>query len=117
MSYYIPVTVLFTIQIQGGQAPYTITLKYGDGTQETFQSYSRVATKTHTYQKAGNYTPSVSVKDNIGQTATAQANTLQALAPTPIQKLSVSLMTNVQQQAQPFYILAGQAKPFYIQAF
>jgi len=106
MSYYIPVTVLFTVQIQGGQAPYTITLRYGDGTQETFQSYSKVATKIHTYQKAGNYTPSVSVKDNIGQTATAQANTLQALAPTPIQKLSVSLTSSVQQQAQPFFIQA-----------
>jgi len=104
VSYYIPVTVLFTVTIQGGQPPYTITLNYGDGTQETFQSTSQVATKTHTYQKAGNFTPSVTVKDNIGQTATAQANTLQAVAPTPIQKLSVSLMASVQQQAQPFYI-------------
>jgi len=104
VSYYIPVTVLFTVQIQGGRPPYTITLNYGDGTQETFQSTSQVATKTHTYQKAGNFTPSVTVKDNIGQTATAQANTLQAIAPTPVQKLSVSLMASVQQQAQPFYI-------------
>jgi len=106
VSYYIPVTVLFTIQIQGGQPPYTIMLNYGDGTSETFQSTSQVATKTHTYQKAGNYTPSVTVKDNIGQTATAQANTLQAIAPTPIQKLSVNLTSTVQQQAQPFYIRA-----------
>jgi len=104
VSYYIPVTVLFTVTIQGGQPPYTITLNYGDGTQETFQSTSQVATKTHTYQKAGNFTPSVTVKDNIGQTATAQANTLQAVAPTPVQKLSVSLIASVQQQAQPFYI-------------
>jgi len=106
VSYYIPVTVLFTVQIQGGQPPYTITLNYGDGTSETFQSTSQVATKTHTYQKAGNFTPSVTVRDNIGQTATAQANTLQAIAPTPIQKLSVSLMASVQQQAKPFYIQA-----------
>jgi PKD repeat protein len=105
MSYYIPVTVLFTIQIRGGQPPYSVTMDYGDGTTETFTTSSQTNQRTHTYNKAGQFIPKVTVKDSIGQTANAQASQLTAQAPIQVQALSVTLTAQVQQIGQQYQIV------------
>jgi hypothetical protein len=111
MSYYVPVTVIYTVTIKGGQAPYQVTMDFGDGTTQT-ATVSTQATSTtpatvqftKTYNTPATYVPKVTVRDNVGQTATAQAS-LNAISPTQIYQLSVSLGYTVQSQGQSYKIV------------
>jgi PKD repeat protein len=104
VGYYVPVTVLFTINIRGGKPPYTVTMDYGDGTSETFTTSETTVTKTKTYSAPGNYVPKVTVTDAVKQTASASADTLSAISPETITKLAVSLTWSLQTQGSSFVI-------------
>jgi PKD repeat protein len=105
VGYYVPVTVLFTINIRGGKPPYTVTMDYGDGTSETFTTSETTVTKTKTYSSPGNYVPNVTVVDAVKQTTSASAATLSAISPETIAKLSVSLTWTMQTQGSTFVIV------------
>jgi PKD repeat protein len=57
-----PITVAFDPQVQGGDAPLTFAWDFGDGNTSTTRNPS------HTYQTPGNYTASVTVTDDNGDT-------------------------------------------------
>jgi hypothetical protein len=105
VGYYVPVTVLFTINIRGGKPPYNVTMDYGDGTSETFTTSETTVTKTKTYSTPGNYVPKVTVVDAVRQTASASAATLPAIAPETITRLAVSLTWSPQAQGETFVIV------------
>ena len=79
-----PCEVSFIIRAQGGQAPYTYTVNYGDGGSFTTQSQSAgesvkvVKTSSallnyaHTYSSQGSYSWSVNVVDALGYSANQQ---------------------------------------------
>jgi len=109
-GYYAPVTIALTVSISGGQAPYTVTVNFGDGTSSTQTTSSTSVVVTHTYSNPGSYTPSVSVKDNVGQTATASAPTLNVISPTVIPKLSITATYSVSSQGSS-YIIGSPISP------
>jgi len=71
----IPSTQTFTYQVtlRGGQAPYTLTIDWGDDTQD-INTYVRAGTVTisHNYTSPGYYTIIVSISDSHGSTSTLQ---------------------------------------------
>lgn len=66
----------FDIAIQGGNAPYTVTVNFGDG--ESLQQSSSETTLTipHSYSEYGTYniTVTVDTSDGVSQTMVALAN-------------------------------------------
>lgn len=64
-----PLAVTFTPEVVGGSAPYQLTWNFGDGSSAT----GGLAPVTHTYQKAGTFTPQLTVKDASGSSDTWSA--------------------------------------------
>jgi PKD domain-containing protein len=62
------------ISINGGTAPYALSVDWGDGKGATLYSeqFSGLVTVSHTYASAGTYTVIVKASDKIGQTAFLQ---------------------------------------------
>jgi hypothetical protein len=61
-------SITFSASIQGGTAPYTWSVNYGDGTSSPYASTSTIS---KTYNKAGTYTAVATAKDATGKTATS----------------------------------------------
>ncbi len=55
------------LTITSGKSPYGITVDWGDGEIETFQSVDNNYRLTHAYESAGNYNASVTVTDENGE--------------------------------------------------
>lgn len=62
------------IIINGGTAPYALSIDWGDGSQPQLQSEANSGdvTLTHTYQNAGTYTITIQATDKNGETAYLQ---------------------------------------------
>jgi hypothetical protein len=105
MSYYIPVVILYTITIRGGKPPYNVTINYGDGTSETLTTSETTIQRTKTYNRVGTIAPNTTVKDSVGQTATAAATPFSTLQPETVQRLSVEMTGTLQSQSSPITIL------------
>jgi hypothetical protein len=61
-------SISFSSTIQGGTAPYTWSVNFGDGTSSSFSSASSVS---KTYSSAGTYSAVATAKDAAGKTATS----------------------------------------------
>jgi len=73
--------VSYQVSIEGGQAPYAIAVEWGDGQHSLLsQATSGNFAITHTYQKAGGYHGSYSIKvsatDAVGQQTNLQLLTI-----------------------------------------
>ncbi len=64
LSGTVPLTVNFTAGANGGEAPYTYSWSFGDGTASTTQNAA------HVYTAAGTYAVKLTVTDHTGTTAT-----------------------------------------------
>jgi PKD repeat protein len=64
-----PLTVKFTTSVEDAAAPITYTWDFGDGSPP-----SSDASPTHVYQKAGEFTATVTVKDSKGKTGSEEAD-------------------------------------------
>ena len=64
-----PLTVKFTTSVEDAAAPITYTWDFGDGSPP-----SSDASPTHVYQKAGEFTATVTVKDAKGKTGSEEAD-------------------------------------------
>jgi hypothetical protein len=62
-SPYAPATYYMEILAEGGRPPYSYHWDFGDGQQ------SKERALNHTYQNPGTYTPTATVTDSVGQTA------------------------------------------------
>ncbi len=62
------------ITINGGTAPYALSIDWGDDSQQTLLSeqYAGVVTIKHTYQSAGTYNITIEATDKSGETAFLQ---------------------------------------------
>lgn len=60
----------FSASIQGGTAPYTLSVNFGDGTSSSSTS-ALASTIVKTYNSAGTYTAVATAKDAAGKTATS----------------------------------------------
>jgi hypothetical protein len=60
--------ISFSATIQGGTAPYTWSVNFGDGTSSSFSSTASVS---KTYSTAGTYSAVATAKDAAGKTATS----------------------------------------------
>ena len=104
MSYYPPVSVSFTVSITGGLPPYTVTMNFGDGTTpQSTSTSSTTVTFSHTYNTSGSFTAQATVKDSIGQSASAQT-TINVASPITVYQLSVSLQSTVQSSGSRYKI-------------
>jgi len=56
-----PLTVNFSCSVSGGESPYTYSWNFGDGSTSTTKNPS------HTYNKTGNYTASLTVTDSANR--------------------------------------------------
>jgi hypothetical protein len=65
--------VMFSASIKGGTAPYTWSVKFGDGTTSASTSASSI---TKTYSSAGTYTAVATARDSTGKTATSNPVTI-----------------------------------------
>jgi hypothetical protein len=66
-------SVSFSATIQGGTAPYTWSVNFGDGTSSSFTSATSVS---KTYSAAGTYSTVATAKDSTGKTATSSPVTI-----------------------------------------
>ncbi len=66
-----PLTVKFTSSVDDGTPPFTYSWDFGDGS-----AASTEANPTHVYQKAGEYTATVNVKDSKGLTGSEEYDVL-----------------------------------------
>jgi hypothetical protein len=62
-SPYAPATYYMEILAEGGRPPYSYHWDFGDGQQSNERALN------HTYQNPGTYTPTATVTDSVGQTA------------------------------------------------
>jgi PKD repeat protein len=73
----IPLTVTFTFSMSGGFTPYTWTLDFGDGSPVLSNPTSP---QSHTYDKAGSFTATLTVTDALGATALVRARIASTIA-------------------------------------
>jgi hypothetical protein len=66
-------SVSFSATIQGGVAPYTWSVNFGDGTSSSFTSAASVS---KTYGAAGTYSAVATARDSTGKTATSSPVTI-----------------------------------------
>jgi PKD repeat protein len=66
-----PLTVKFITSVEDAAPPLTYTWNFGDGSPASGE-----AAPTHVYQKAGEYTATVSVKDSKGQTGSEEVDVI-----------------------------------------
>jgi PKD repeat protein len=66
-----PLTVKFTTSIEDGTPPYTYSWDFGDGS-----AAGTDANPNHVYQKAGEFTATVNVKDSKGVTGSEEYDVL-----------------------------------------
>ncbi len=81
--------VTFTATADGGTPPYTARFDFGDHTSAMVTSSQTPLTATHAYDAPGSYTPSVTVADSVGASATASTPAL-TIAAGPAVAASVS---------------------------
>ena len=105
-------SIAFSANIQGGTAPYTWSVQFGDGTTSP---YSSATTISKTYSSAGTFSAVATAKDSAGSTATSlpvtivitpQSNTLSVktvdLAGNPINGYYITLSQNGAQISSAF---------------
>src|SRR5581483_7520068 len=105
-------SIAFSANIQGGTAPYTWSVQFGDGTTSPFSSATTIS---KTYSSAGTFSAVATAKDSAGSTATSlpvtivitpQSNTLSVktvdLAGNPINGYYITLSQNGAQISSAF---------------
>ncbi len=85
------------ITITGGVKPYTLVLKWGDGTTESLAvKNSKTTPLEHIYEKSGTYKVIATATDNIGTTKSYQLIISSILLPAPISSPANSNSPNVE---------------------
>ena len=75
--------ITFTAAVSGGTAPYNATFNFGDGLSAEASGVGPDLTVTHTYTRAGSFSPTVNVTDADGATTNSTGAALGiALGPT-----------------------------------
>ena len=99
--FYAPLALRYNITIKGGKPPYTVTIEYGDGTTETITTSATSISKDKRYEKAGSFAGKVTVRDSVGQVATASTQSFEVRMPEIIPQLTVTLGVEGISQSPP----------------
>lgn len=67
-----PLSVVFTLSVHNGTAPYSYSWLFGDGNSATLSGGSAAGNLTHTYQSAGEFNATVLVNDHAGDQASSK---------------------------------------------
>jgi hypothetical protein len=109
--FYTPLALRYNITIKGGKPPYTVTIEYGDGTTDSFTTSETSIRKEKRYERAGSFAGKVTVRDSVGQVATASTQSFEVRTPEVIPRLEVTLGVEGISQSPPQVIPSPAPSP------
>lgn len=94
-SGHAPLEVEFTAEVLSGNAPFSYTLLFGDGTKSEKSSQSKKVSFTHVYEEKGEYEVQLRVSDGDGDGALATVTINVKDTKTPVTSRKVVEWTNL----------------------
>lgn len=87
-----PLDATMTLEVVGGEPPFDLELRYGDGKSDTWSTSERNQTKEHTYDKPGDYNITLNVADAGGRKFSHPKVTINVFEPLAV-SASASILT------------------------